>query len=493
MLRTLGKKITNNFGLKLLSAVCAFVLWIVVINIDNPVVVQTFTTSVTAENTDYLSGQNKYFEVLNGKNTVTFNVSGERSILNEMENADFAATADMEKIEYSEDGICRVPVSITPTRYSNKVTVTSKKLYLEVVLEDLGTCQKVITASTKGAVADGCALGNIEIVGSNLLKISGPSSIVGTVDSVTATINVEGVSADVTDSVVPVLFDDAGNVVDTTKLKMSLSTVTVSAEVLSTKDVALEFDTVGRTAEGYMVTGIECQLDTVRIKGESGILNTVNKITVPAEVLDVTDVEKDLKVTVDISSYLPEGTALVLASDARIEVTVKVEEVLSKKFQVPVKNITVTNLREGYLLEFDENTVEVSVGGPKSIVSEMKTKQITGTLDAGGVGLGSHQFTINISLKENCRVLETVRTPVVITADESIITQTEPNQTEQGLTEPNQTDTAEDVTPSEGNPEDAITEPLPSETTTDAEDMTPSEENPDDASAEPTSSETTTE
>lgn len=430
MLRRLGKKITNNFGLKLLAAVCAFVLWVVVINIDNPVVVQTFTTSVTAENTEYLTEQNKYFEVLNGKNTVTFNVSGERSVLNEMENTDFSAMADMEKIEYSEDGICRVPVSITPTRYTNKVTVTSKKLYLEVVLEDLGTCQKVITANTKGAVADGCALGDVEVVGSNLLKISGPSSIVSQIDAVTATINVEGVSADVTDSVVPVLYDAEGNVIDTTKLKMSLSTVAVSAKVLGTKDVVLEFNTVGKVGEGYVLTGIECPLETIRIKGESATLNTVNKISVPAEVLDVTDIEDDLTVTVDISSYLPEGTALVLASDAKVEVTAKVELLASKTFEVPVKNLTVTNLHEGYLLEFDEDTMEVRISGPDSVVSELKAKDITGTLDAGGIGVGRHQLTVEIALADYCRMEEKVKISVIISADESVSEQPENSQPE---------------------------------------------------------------
>lgn len=449
MLRRLGKKITNNFGLKLLAAVCAFILWVVVINIDNPVVVQTFTTSVTAENTEYLTEQNKYFEVLNGKNTVTFNVSGERSVLNEMENTDFSAMADMEKIEYSEDGICRVPVSITPTRYTNKVTVTSKKLYLEVVLEDLGTCQKVIAANTKGAVADGCALGDVEVVGSNLLKISGPSSIVNQIDSVTATINVEGVSADVTDSVVPVLYDAEGNVIDTTKLKMSLSTVAVSAKVLGTKDVALEFNTVGKVAEGYVLTGVECPLETIRIKGESATLNTVNKISVPAEVLDVTDIEDDLKVTVDISSYLPEGTALVLASDAKVEVTAKVELQVSKAFEVPVKNLTVTNLREGYLLEFDEDTIEVRIAGPDSVVSELKAKDITGILDASDIGVGNHKLPVEIDLADYCYLTEKIKTPVVISADESVEVQPEHNQTEaDGAESSDADDTAATMTPS---------------------------------------------
>lgn len=420
MLKRLGKKITNNFGLKILATLFAVVLWIVVINIDNPTNVQPFTTSITTENTDYLTEQNKYFEALDGKNTITFYASAERSVLSEMTNSDFSAVADMEKIEYNENtGTYRVPVTITPKRYTNKVTITSRQLYLEVVLGDLGTCQKVIVPNTKGTVADGCALGNLEIVGSNLLKVSGPATIISQIDSAVATINIDGVSTDVADSVVPVLYDAAGNAIDTTRLTLSLDTVAVSAQILSTKDVSLEFTTTGKVADDYMVTGIEYPLDTVRIKGESAIINPVNKITIPAEVLDVTDIKEDLVTTVDISSYLPSGTSLVLASDAKVEVTVKVEPVMSRTFEVPIANLTVENLRQAYLLEFEEDVVAVEISGPESVLSELKAKNITGTVNANGLGRGKHRLTVDFALEEYCWLTESVKVPVVISGDAS--------------------------------------------------------------------------
>ncbi len=430
MLKKLGKRITNNFGLKLLAALFAIVLWVAVINIDDPTIILPFTTSVTAENTSYLTAQNKYFEVLDGKNTVTFNASAERSILTEMSNSDFSATADMEKIEYNEDtGNYRVPVTITPKRYNNKVTVTSKQLYLGVSLEDLGTSQKVITPVTRGTVADGCALGTLEIVGSNLLKVSGPASIISQIDTAVAAINVDGVSTDVTDSVVPVLYDADGNVIDTTRLKLSLSTVTVSAQVLSTKDVALSFETMGKPADGYMLTGIEYPLETVRIKGESATLNTVNKISIPKEVLEVTDITEDLVRTVDITSYLPEGTALVLASDAKVDVTVKVEPVVKESFEVPTANLAVNNLREGYRLEFEEDVVPVEISGPLSIISNLEAKDIKGTVNANGTGMGKHQMTVDLTLEKYCWLTETIKVPVQITGnDGSNAEETPPNQ-----------------------------------------------------------------
>lgn len=417
MLKKLGKTITNNFGLKILAAVLAFVFWIVVINIDDPTISKKYTTTVIAENTTFITAQNKFYEPLDGSNTITFSVSAERSVHDELSGSDFSATADMEKIEYDdESGIYRVPVTITPNRYSNKVSIVSKSLYLEVTLEDLGTCQKAIAATTRGNVADGCALGEVQIVGSNLLKISGPYSVVSQIDRAEATINVEGMATDVTDTVVPVLYDANDNVIDTTKLTMSLSAVTISAKILSTKDVALEFSTKGEVAEGYKLMGVDYSLDTVRIKGEASTLNTVNKIVIPAEVLDITDITQDLDTTVDITSYLPEGTSLVLNSDAKVEVLVKVEPIVTETFSVPVANLTVENLRDGCTAQFDVDTITVEVTGAESDVAEIDAKDIRGTVNAGGLGAGEHHLQVEFTLESGNCWAAGVSVPVTIVA-----------------------------------------------------------------------------
>ena len=72
MLKNLAKKLTNNLGLKVLAVLFAIALWIVVVNIDDPVKPAQYTISVTQDNMDYLTSNGKYSETLGGKNTVTF-------------------------------------------------------------------------------------------------------------------------------------------------------------------------------------------------------------------------------------------------------------------------------------------------------------------------------------------------------------------------------------------------------------------------------------
>ena len=49
MLRKLTKRITNNFGLKVLAVVFAIVIWLVVVNIEDPEKTKGFTIPVTIE------------------------------------------------------------------------------------------------------------------------------------------------------------------------------------------------------------------------------------------------------------------------------------------------------------------------------------------------------------------------------------------------------------------------------------------------------------
>lgn len=59
------KKLKNNFGLKLLAFLFAFMLWLIVVNIDDPVMTKTFTNiPVTVEHSEILTEQNKTYQIV---------------------------------------------------------------------------------------------------------------------------------------------------------------------------------------------------------------------------------------------------------------------------------------------------------------------------------------------------------------------------------------------------------------------------------------------
>ena len=70
MLQKFGKKVMNNFGLKVLAVLFSVVLWIVVVNIDDPSTSKPYTTSVSLENKSYITSMGKWADYLDGKNSL---------------------------------------------------------------------------------------------------------------------------------------------------------------------------------------------------------------------------------------------------------------------------------------------------------------------------------------------------------------------------------------------------------------------------------------
>ena len=94
------KFLTNNIGLKILSVVAAFVLWMVVVNVDDPVISRTYTgIPVEVVNGDAITNEGKTFEIVDGSNSISVIVSAKRSVIEQMSRDFIKATADMKDLQ----------------------------------------------------------------------------------------------------------------------------------------------------------------------------------------------------------------------------------------------------------------------------------------------------------------------------------------------------------------------------------------------------------
>ena len=60
-------KVMNNFGLKVISLVVAFIVWLVIINTTNPTITKTFTDiPVKVINENVITSLNQVYEVVDG-------------------------------------------------------------------------------------------------------------------------------------------------------------------------------------------------------------------------------------------------------------------------------------------------------------------------------------------------------------------------------------------------------------------------------------------
>lgn len=413
------KTLTNNLGFKILAVFFAFTLWLFVYNLDDPTKTKTLTVNVDIQNRENLENMGKYYEVLDGSNKVSFSVTAVRSILDKLDESDFTATANLDQIVIEENGaIGTAPIEIKCTANVNenaiKLRATNKTLRLG--LEDLMIKQFVVSAKATGKVAEGYALGSVQVTAPNVLKVSGPKSIVQTISSAVATIDVSGMSEAWTSyRPTPVLYDKDGKEVDTTRLTLSNDTVNVSAEILNTKEVTIEVKPAGTPAEGYTVTSIKSNPATILLKGSKSLLNTINAIEIPEDLISVAGKMEDVKATIDVSEYIPEDVSLVDPEGASVEITVKIGKIKEKVFSINTENIIVTGLSTQSKLEFAVTSVAVHVSGVEEDIASLSNENLNGSIDVTHLPIGIHEVELVLDLDESKYSYLPVKVTVYIT------------------------------------------------------------------------------
>lgn len=323
MINKIKRSLTANIGLKAAACVLSFFLWLVIVNVDDPNTTKTFTASVNVINEETLLEQGKYYTVPDGSYTISFRVTAKRSIIEKLSNSDFTATADMNYLDVNQS---RVPIEITANTYASSITLSAKAYYLTVEVGDIQSNNFVIQGVTKGTPASGCTVKSVQVT-PNVISVTGPDSIVSTIDKVKAVADVTGFNGDISETVVPTFYDAAGNEIDTTQLNLSVASVTVSIDMASTKTVPLVVETTGSVANGYEVKSVTYNPNSISIMGESTDTAGVNNIIIPEGVVDISNLSETTEFVVDITAYLPNGVSLIDSDQTQITITVNIGKV----------------------------------------------------------------------------------------------------------------------------------------------------------------------
>jgi YbbR domain-containing protein len=393
------KTLFSNMVLKILAIFASILLWILVVNVDDPVKSTTFTAKVQVTNADVLTKNGQYYEVTSEDSTVSFRVSGKRSIIEKLSNSDFTATADMNYLNSDN----QIPIDIEPIKYNSLVTMPSKSFYLKVTVGNLQTKKFTVKPVTKGTPAEGIVIGEVKISPS-VITVNGPETVVSSIKSVTASCDVSKISKDVTEHVVPQFFDAKGKEVNTSKLTISSSTVDMSVDVASSKKVPIKVESSGQLPDGLKLSGITINPSQIDVQGEADILNNLTAIVIPGSVIDLSKIADNLDTTVDISSYLPDGVELLDSTKNQAEIKVSVEKPTSKEIAIPTANLTVSGMSQSLEAKFTSDTVTINVKGFTEDINAIQADKITGSVDAVGLTKGKHQVTVSINLADGLTV-----------------------------------------------------------------------------------------
>ena len=417
----------SNIGLKILSVLFAVILWLAVNNYDNPDITRTFRVPVSTTEEQVLINMGKAYTIDPDTSVALISVTGPRKTADDFQTSDFKATADLSQLSGYEDGVqtTDIVVEASNTTVQEKIDkdkcevklsklVGGKEQQLRVTLEPRTDEQTYVVGETTGTPADGYAIGDI-FVSPNLIKVSGPMSVVSQIDKIAAPVNVDNLTADCSVDASLVMYDAAGNVIEDSKITLTPSVVTVNVQILGTKTVSVECGTTGTPAEGYVFVELEYAPKEVVIKGSPFVLNNIDKITIPADTINLAGATADVENSIDITPYLADaGVSLVKPEENKIAIKAVVEKLETKQLELPVSALTVENLPDNYEVTYGVTAVPVTVRGRSRDISALTAGHLKGTINLRNLQPGTYNVVVEIELEEKCEVLGELTVQVTI-------------------------------------------------------------------------------
>ena len=410
------ERLTNNLGLKILAVVLAVFMWLIMVNVSNPVMTETRTVAVEMVNEDILEKANLTYELV-GKNTVTVSYDVRVRDQYRVSAGDFYAYADLSQL-YDVTGSIPVQVEIAndSVRPLIEGTPTVKPGVVQIKTEPLQRKRFDLRPHTVGTEQEGYALGQVTL-NPGYVYVTGAVSVIGQISSAGVELKVEGINSD-QDGIAKVKFYDANdNELNLgSEVKVNIEEVDYHITILNVKNLALEFQVGGTVENGYRFTGVECDVKSVSVEGLKAALASVNTLTIPESMLNVDGATGDVQVEVDLTEVLPDNITMANDSATKATVTLKVEPLVVKKVDYDLVDVIFEGQEESYSYYFEQDKVELQIRGLSEDVDRIQMEDIVLSMDVTGMGPGIHPARFGAFLRDGFELVG--QGPVMIVVED---------------------------------------------------------------------------
>ena len=407
------KRLTVNFGLKILAFFIALFMWLIVVNIDDPVTDKTYTgIPVQVINEEVVTSANRTYQIVDDTQEVSVTVTAQRSVLNDVKAEDIVAIADMKEMSLGT----QIPIEVKIEGYKYDSAVSNPR-NLQIQIDDEAKNNFPITPTTLGTVREGYVIGELK-ANPEKVTIRGPKTVIDSINRVVAEVDVSGLSSDTEVEARLVLYDANNNVIDQSLLANNLGKEGLSVDVKlhQIKSVKVELDTSMVTAaDGYKISEISEEPQEVRISGSKSAFARVTEISVPASALTAVNLTQRTERSIDISQYLPEDVSLVDENADNVVVTIAVEKPGAKNFEVSTSSITVNNLDSNLELSYGSVVdLEIQIKGPDATLNTFSIAKKVSIDLKDYTTPGTYTVPVSVELPSGCSLVNEVSVEVIL-------------------------------------------------------------------------------
>ena len=407
----MNKLFTENLPWKIASLVMATMLWLFVINTQNPTQPQEISGIKIQINGEDILKENGY-ELTNRDEIKNQNfkvvVSGPRLEVDKLLRNPTSITATLNLAEY-EDDLTRDSISDTNVNYSvringdsTNVVIKDKKPQVTKVLIDkiASKEQKVTYEIAEDITSSYTLLGDGKpIISPEKVMITGAKSEIDKVAEAKVVIKAEDFSAEQLVNDLPIkLFDVDGNAI--TGLNLSTDTAEVKLPIGSEKIVPIKVNYTGEIPEGYILTKVDTAVNNVTIVGKAEVLAGINQIDLmPIDLSKITESK-----LLQVKMVLPDGVVSLEEDSVSVSLHVSEENTLNYPILMSELNLTVEGLAEGLTYEILTTSVNVELSGLSDDLILTEKSDIKATLDLTNYLEGEYTLPLTIVAPDNIKV-----------------------------------------------------------------------------------------
>ena len=407
MLTKLKMSLTNNIGLKFLAVLIALVLWLAIVNVNDPektITVSNIPISVTNESA--IISRDMVYNV-KSEQYLNITVSGKRSIVSNLSAEDFRATASLKELSK----VNSIPVDVTTKNASLGRKITIVKQSAQTILVDVENVEEKnftdLVVEYTGKVADGYVAG-LSSMSTDEVTVKAPTSIIDKIKKVAVRCSLDGTNTNISKKCPVILYDKNDKEIKSDEIELSDNKIRVNVNVLRAKQVPISTinkDELGKPADGYVVDDVILSSDSITVYGSEESLDSIESLDIQDDI-DVSDAKGDVTQNIDVTGKLPKG--LSVSGESTITVKVLIKKLITRTFEYDASEVSLNDLSSDLDVQLVTKKVKVTLQGEEEVISQLTKDDMAISADLGKVKEGTTTVHVDVAVPDNTTLMNNV-------------------------------------------------------------------------------------
>lgn len=407
MLTKLKMSLTNNIGLKFLAVLIALVLWLAIVNVNDPektITVSNIPISVTNESA--ITSRDMVYNV-KSEQYLNITVSGKRSIVSNLSAEDFRATASLKELSK----VNSIPVDVTTKNASLGRKITIVKQSAQTILVDVENVEEKdftdLVVEYTGKVADGYVAG-LSSMSTDEVTVKAPTSIIDKIKKVAVRCSLDGTNTNISKKCPVILYDKNDKEIKSDEIELSDKKIRVNVNVLRAKQVPISTinkDELGKPADGYVVDDVILSSDSITVYGSEESLDSIESLDIQDDI-DVSDAKGDVTQNIDVTGKLPKG--LSVSGESTITVKVLIKKLITRTFEYDASEVSLNDLSSDLDVQLVTKKVKVTLQGEEEVIGQLTKDDMAISADLGKVKEGTTTVHVDVAVPDNTTLMNNV-------------------------------------------------------------------------------------